>query len=66
MARIPDAAVLVREGKTHYQIIPLNSPTFYIVAQGKRVDNDESSNGNCRLLHRADSSGVAVANGKKF
>lgn len=70
MARIPsipNGAVLVCEGKTHYPIIPLNSPTFYIDAEGKRVDNDYSFAGNCRLLPRAHGSvSVAVAQGKRF
>ena len=67
MARIPNAAVLVCEGKTHYPIIPLNSPTFYIDAEGKRVDHDYRFAGNCRFLHRVHSSvSVAVAQGKRF
>lgn len=67
IARIPNSAVLVCEGKTHYPIIPLNSPTFYIDAEGKRVDNDYSFAGNCRLLPPAHSSvSVAVARGKRF
>ena len=67
MARIANEAVLVCEGTTHYQIIPLNSPTFYIDAEGKREDNDYSFAANCRLLPRAHGSvSVAVAQGKRF
>ena len=67
MARMPDGAVWVFEGKTHYPIIPLNSPAFYIDAEGKRVDDDCRFGGNCNLLPRARGSvSVAVARSKRF
>ena len=67
MTRMPAPPVLVFEGKTHYPIIPLNGPTFYIDAEGKRVDDDYRFRGNCNLLPCARGPvSVAVAQGKMF